>query len=240
MTANSRWQDMISENLSGSSVPGFRKQEISLEAIKAGLMPAGTSKTPANPQFFVIPKSSTSVNFQPGDIQFTGNKTDVAIEGKGFFKIQLPNGSTAYTRDGEFQVDSTGILVSKEGYPVLGDGSSTIKIDSKDANPVSISASGDVSQGATIRGKLKLVDFSNPERLTALSGSYFSADGSGVQETTSKGTLRQGYLEGSNTSTVREMAHLLSAMRSFESNQKIIQMQDERLGKVISELGSPT
>ena len=115
MSANSRWQDVISQNLAGSSVPGFRKQQINLEAVKAGLLPAGSAKTSGAPQYFSIPKTSSSTNFQPGVIQYTGNKTDVAIEGSGFFEIQLPNGKPALTRDGEFQINSQGYLVTKEG-----------------------------------------------------------------------------------------------------------------------------
>ncbi len=237
MTANSRWQDIISENLAGSSVPGYRKQQISLEAVKAGLMPAGSAKGGA--QFFVIPKTAAVTSFQPGEIQPTGNKTDAALEGKGFFSIQLPNGKTALTRDGEFQVNSTGQLVTKEGYTVLGDGGA-IKVDAKSPAPFSISTNGTVSQGSEVKGKLKLVDYADPKLLTPLSGSYFTAEGTSAKEQPAAATVRQGYLEGSNTSTVREMSNLLTAMRTFEANQKIIQMQDERLGKAISELGNPT
>ena len=119
MTANSRWQDIIAENLAGSSVPGYRQQQLSIEAVKTGLLPATSGATKNSPQFFVIPKTSTSTSFKTGDIQFTGNKTDVAIEGQGFFKVQLPNGNIALTRDGEFAVNSSGKLVTKEGYTVL-------------------------------------------------------------------------------------------------------------------------
>src|ERR1700722_15767765 len=93
MNANSLWQDVISGNLASSSIPGFKKQELSLAAVRAGLMPSSGLNSANLPQFFSIPKASSSTSFLSGDMQATGNKNDVAIEGKGFFSVQLPNGS---------------------------------------------------------------------------------------------------------------------------------------------------
>lgn len=239
MTANGRWQDIISQNLASSSVPGYKKQELVMEAAQSGLMPAMTSANAHTPKFFSIPKAGTQNNFSAGDMLATGNKNDVAIEGKGFFQVQLPNGTTAYTRDGEFQVNAQGQLVTKEGYTVMGQGGS-IQIDTRNPHPFSISASGEVGQGAESKGKLKLVDFTHPEQLQPLSGSYFAANNSSAGlQSSAKGTFRQGYVESSNTSTVREMANMITAMRTFEANQKVVQMQDDRMGKAISELGNP-
>src|SRR5580692_12677157 len=98
MNANSRWQEVIAENLASSSVPGFRKQELSLEAVQAGLMPATQLTNSKSPTTFTIPKATTTTSFQPGDMQYTGDKNNLGIEGKGFFQVQLPNGSKALTR----------------------------------------------------------------------------------------------------------------------------------------------
>ncbi|HEX3798077.1 MAG TPA: flagellar hook basal-body protein [Verrucomicrobiae bacterium] len=234
LNANSRWQDVISENLASSSVPGYRKQGLSLEAVQAGLMP-----TSGSPQYFSLPKASTTTSFEPGVMQYTGNKNDVGIEGKSFFEVQLPNGTKALTRDGEFQVSSKGQLVTKEGYTVLGEGG-PIQLDPKNHEPLSISEGGNLSQGVDPHGKLKLTDFDHPELLKQVSGAYFVADDPKVHGTTGTGTMRQGYLETSNTSVVHEMANMMTAMRTFEANQHVIQIQDDRLGKVISELGNPT
>jgi len=237
MNANSRWQEMISENLASSSVPGYKKQELTMAAVQAGLIPAsGLSSTSA--QHFSMPKATTSTSFAPGDIQFTGNKNDVAIEGKGFLQVELPDGTVANTRDGEFQVNDRGQLVTKEGYSVMGE-SGSIQLDLKNPAPLSISANGDVSQGADVKGKLKLVEFDKPELLTQVSGGYFIAKDPKSPALPSTSTLRQGYLESSNTSVVREMANMMTAMRGFEANQHVIQIQDDRMGKVISDLGTP-
>jgi flagellar basal-body rod protein FlgF len=239
LNANSRWMDVISGNLASSSIPGFKKQELSLAAVRAGLMPSSNPNSPNLPQFFTVPKAAASTSFLSGDMQATGIKNDVAVEGKGFLSVELPNGSTVYTRDGEFQVNSKSQLVTKEGYTVLGD-SGTINLDPANTAPMSISATGVVSQGSEQKGKLKLTEFDKPQLLTQISGAYFAANDKKIVSSASTSTVRQGYLEGSNTSVVGEMANMMTAMRSFEANQKIIQIQDERLGKTISELGNPT
>ena len=97
---------------------------MSLAAVKAGLMPSSGLNSSNVPQYFMVPKVNTSTSFLSGDMQATSNKNDVAIEGKGFFSVELPNGSTVFTRDGEFQVNSKGQLVTKEGYTVEGDSGS--------------------------------------------------------------------------------------------------------------------
>jgi flagellar basal-body rod protein FlgF len=245
LNANSRWQDVISGNLASSSIPGFKKQELSLAAVRAGLMPSSNLNGSNLPQFFTVPKATSSTSFLAGEMQATDDKNDVAIEGKGFFSVQLPNGTTAFTRDGEFHVTSAGKLVTKDGYAVLSDRGTAgvptpIQLDLTNRAPMSISATGVVSQGSAEAGKLKITEFDKPELLTQISGAYFTANDPKLVSSTGASTVRQGYLEGSNISVVGEMANMITAMRSFEANQHIIQMQDDRLGKTISDLGSPT
>jgi flagellar basal-body rod protein FlgF len=237
LNANSRWQEVIAENLASSSIPGFRKQEISQAAVQAGLMPAGSLNSPKSAHFFSIPKATTSTSFATGDMQNTGDNNNVAIEGKGFFQVRLPNGNIASTRDGEFQMNAKGQLVTNQGYPVMGEGG-PIQLSPAGAGPLSIAADGTVSQGTETKGKLKLTDFDKPELLTQIGGAYFLANDTKLKPQPASGTLRQGYLEGANTSSVGEMANMMTAMRAFEANQHVIQIQDDRLGKVISELGS--
>jgi flagellar basal-body rod protein FlgG len=239
LNANSKWQDVISENLASSSVPGYRKQGLSLEAVQAGLMPASSLTSANSPKYFSIPKATTNTSFQPGDMQYTGNNNDVGIEGKSFFQVQLPNGQKVVTRDGEFQVTSRGQLVTKEGYLVMGE-AGPIQLDPKNHEPLSISQGGNLSQGADPKGKVKLTDYGHPELLKQISGSYFTADDPKALPQTGTGSMRQGFLETANTSVVHEMANMMTAMRGFEANQHVIQIQDDRLGKVISELGNPT
>jgi flagellar basal-body rod protein FlgF len=234
LNAMDRWQETIAENLASSSVPGFKKQDFSFAAIQAGMHAA-----PANQASRSVLMSGgvASTNFQPGEFRVTNVKTDLAIGGKGFFEVQLPNGASAFTRDGEFHIDAQGQLVTKEGYRVMGDGG-PILLDLNNYTEVSVSATGEVSQGTDLKGRIQLTEFANPKALTRLSGGYFSADNPNAGSTPSTAsTLRQGVLESANTSVVMEMANLMTAMRTFEANQRMAQIHDDRIGKAIADLG---
>jgi len=234
LNANSRWQDVIAENLASSSVPGYRKQSLSTAAVQAGLLSANGG----SPQYFNVPKAKLSTSFQSGELNYTGDDKNAAIEGKGFFTVQLANNVTAVTRDGEFHLSSHGQLVTKEGYTVLGQ-NGPIQLDFHNHDPISISATGEVSQGADVKGKLSLTDYENPELLTQTNGVYFLATDPGLVTKPATGSLRDGYVEGANTTALGEMANMMTAQRGFEANQKVIQIQDERIGKVINDLGNP-
>jgi flagellar basal-body rod protein FlgF len=234
MNAQARWQDLITQNLAAGFVPGYRKQDISFSAVQAGAAPGAANLGGLQ---YSIPSASAATNFQPGEIRATGNSMDFAIEGPGLFEVQLPNGSHAYTRDGEFHLNAQGQFVTKQGYLVLGDGG-PVQFDPNSSSPITVSATGEVSQGDQLRGRLRLVEFSQPQSLTAIGSGYFLADRPGmVPGQAASSSVRQGFLEGSNTSPTAEMASLITAMRLFEANQKVLQMQDERMGRVITDLG---
>lgn len=231
MSATAKWQDLIAENLSAASVPGARKQEMSFSDVQAGVA-AGTGRAGA-----FIPSGNAVTNFQPGELRSTGNPTDFALEGPGFFSVQMPGGKTAYTRDGEFTLNAQKQLVTKEGFPVLASGS-PVQFNANNAGPITISASGDISQGEQVVGKLTTFEFKKPEKLTKTGSGFFEANDSAAQPTPSTKTkVRQGFIESANTSPTTEMASLITAMRLFESNQKVLQMQSDRMSKVISDLG---
>ena len=237
LNANARWQEVIAENMASASIPGFKKQEISFEAVRAGML--SPNRAAANTQPVSLPASRTHLNFSPGEVRRTDNNTDLAIEGKGFFEVQLPNGNTAYTRDGEFKLNAQGQLVTKQGYLVMGEGG-PIQLDRTLSVGLSIAPDGTLSQGSEGRGKINIVAFNDPNLLTPTGGGFFLAKDPAVQpDPQSVSTVRQGFLEGSNTSAVSEMANLITVMRAYEANQRVVQMQDERMGRAISELGNP-
>ena len=234
MNAQARWQELITQNLAAGSVPGYRKQEISFSAVQAGLDPTAT--TPGGLRY-VIPAATIATNFQAGEIRPTGNLTDFAVDGPGFFEVQLPNGTRAYTRDGEFHLNAQGQLVTKQGYAVLGD-NGPLQLDPNNTSPLTVSATGEVSQGDQLRGRIRLVEFNQPQSLTVLGQGYFLADKPGVlPANATASSIRQGFLEASNTSPTTEMASLITSMRMFEANQRVLQMQDDRMGRVITDLG---
>lgn len=234
MNANARWQELISENLAAGSAPGYRKQDVSFTSVEAGLNAAGSTVRQA------IPAAIAATNFRQGPLQPTGGAMDFAIEGPGFFEVQLPNGDHAYTRDGEFQLNSLGQLVTKEGYTVLSD-VGPLQFDLNNPGTITISATGDVSQGSELKGHLRLVEFADPHRLTSIGDGMFLANHpEALPDAATSSAVRQGFLEAANTSPTAEMSSLITAMRMFEANQRVLSMQDERMGKVITELGNPT
>ncbi|HTV75884.1 MAG TPA: flagellar hook-basal body protein [Candidatus Baltobacteraceae bacterium] len=235
MNAESRWQELITQNLAAGATPGFRKQDVSFEDVAASSPLAMNGATPTN---FMIPVAVASTNFQQGQLRPTGGSLDFAIEGSGFFTVQLPNGDKAYTRDGEFQLNGKDQLVTKEGYPVLSDGG-PVQFDPGNPAAVSISATGQISQGGDVKGHLQVVNFSNPNQLTATDYGYLLANQPGMTPTPVAGdtAVRQGFLEAANSSPTGEMGGLINTMRIFEANQKVLQMQNDRMGEVISTLG---
>ncbi len=240
MKAAERWQEVIAENMASSFIPGFKRQNLSFGAVEAGLMASGPGVVQGRNRHFSLPTITVGTDFQPGELRPSGGASDVAIDGKGFFEVTVPGGGPAYTRDGEFHVNSLGRLVTKQGYEVEGT-SGPIQLDPNNAKPFSVSPRGRISQGSVDRGDLKVVDFGDYRVLNAVGGGYFVNKNPDLRPTAvEKVSVQQGFLESANTSSVREMADLLMAARHFEANQKVIQAQDDRLGRLISELGNPT
>jgi flagellar basal-body rod protein FlgF len=224
LNAMDRWQETIAENLASTSAPGFKKKEFSYAAIESAMKTSGAT--------------GPGTNFAPGEIRITNVKTDVAVDGKGFFEVQMPDGSLAYTRDGEFHVDAQGQMVTKQGFKVMSDGG-PIVLDLNNYTELSISASGEVSQGIDLKGRLRLVEFGNTNALKRINGSYFAANDPAANPAPSaESSVRQGALESANLSAATEMSNLITVMRIFEANQRMAQIQDERIGRTIAELGT--
>jgi flagellar basal-body rod protein FlgF len=237
MNANARWQETIAENLASASVPGARSRQVSFSAVEAGLVRNTAFSTATRS---LIPVANTGINLLPGALQSSPSQLDFALEGKGFFEVQLANGSHAYTRDGGFQLNAQGQLVTKQGFLVLSDGG-PIQVDPNNEAPLAIAPTGEISQGEDLKGRLRMVEFNDARQLTAIGGGYFLAENPSLQTAASDTTrVHQGYIEGSNMSPTTEMAHLITAMRLFETNQRVMQMQDERMGRAITELANPS
>jgi flagellar basal body rod protein FlgG len=238
MNASARWQEVISDNLAASQIPGFKKQDLSFSAVQAGYLQRAPGTSPIASHRFLMPQAGAATNFQPGELRSTGVPTDLAVEGPGFFQVQLPDGTHGYTRDGEFNVNAQGQLTTKQGLLVLGE-TGPVQLDVNNAGPISISPTGEVSQGGDLKGQLKITEFANPGALTATgTGFFIVTDPAAQPQAATNSLVRQGFLESANTSSVTEMSNLISAMRLFEANQKVIQMEDDRVGRLISDVAN--
>lgn len=174
-------------------------------------------------------------NFTQGSLSSTGNSTDLAISGDNyaFFTVEDKEGNQFYTRDGNFTIDKERFLVTTDGYKVLG---SEGYINLSD-DEFAIDVSGNIANitGETL-GKVKITSFDNPETLTKVGSNLMSADTDSVEKAF-EGEVQQGYLEMSNVNTVNEMVNMISISRAYEANQKVLQAQDEMLGKAVSDVG---
>jgi len=172
-----------------------------------------------------------------GNLAATDNTFDLAIQGEGFFQIQLPDGETSYTRDGTFQLNADGEIVTHDGYTVLPGitvPNNAVDVTINQAGEVLVKLQGQVALQNV--GQLQIATFPNEPGLEAIgSNLYLETPASGAATTgspqdTGFGTILQGFLETSNVNAVEEITNLISAQRAYEMNSKVIQTSDEMMG----------
>jgi flagellar basal-body rod protein FlgG len=246
MAAQEAELDAISNNLANVNTVGYKKvradfQDLLYQTMRApGTPVAGTATSPTGLQLGTGTRivATTHLHTQ-GTLQQTGNSLDMAIEGNGFFVVQQPDGTMAYTRNGEFKTDSQGRMVNAEG--LLLDPPVTIPID---ATSVSIGNDGTVS--ATLKGQpnpvqlgqIDIASFVNPAGLASIGHNLFTASSSsgepqiGRPGGDGRGTLLQGSIEHANVEVVEEMIGLIAAQRNYEINSKVVSAADEMLRNV--------
>ena len=179
------------------------------------------------------PPFSTVIDFSQGAIRQTGNRLDVAINGSGFFSVQTPDG-VQYTRQGSFTLDAEGVLVTQDGYPVLGEGGEI----NLEEGTVEIDGEGGVYVDGDEVGRLQIADFPKSEALKKVgNGRFVASDTVTRGERPENTTLSQGYLETSNVNPVQAMTEMIETSRAFEAYQKVIQSADEATSKSINEVG---
>ena len=238
LSALERWQESVSQNITSSQTPGFRKRTVNFGTQKAGELHTNSRSSSARdvgmPMSF--PKVSEGISFVPGETQPTRRELDVAIKGRGFFELQRPDGSKIYTRSGEFHVRSDRTLVASGGEEVMSDGGAPITLVAG-GGPVTINRDGTIFQGENSLGKLAVQKFANDAALIPVSGGSFIAPATLQPERVSEPELLQGHLEGSNVTALREMVDLVLISRAYEANQKIIKTVDDQMGKTLEALG---
>jgi flagellar basal-body rod protein FlgG len=238
--------DNVAHNLANVNTTGFKKSRVEFEDLvyqemrAAGSSASATTEAPVGLEVGLGTKAvATARNFSAGNLRSTGAPLDVAIEGDGFFKVSLPNGTTGYTRAGTLHLDAQGLIVTSEGYAL----EPQITVP-PNATSLSISKDGIVSaaiagQSATQQlGTLEIATFPNPGGLRPLGGNLFTpttASGepeSGAPGTDARGTLAQGFVEDSNVSVVEEMVNMIIAQRAYEANSRVVKAADEMLSQV--------
>lgn len=241
----------ISNNLANASTVGFKKSRAIFEDLfyqTVNQPGASSTQNTKLPSGLMVGSGSKVVavqkNFTQGHVLTTNNSLDIMIDGRGFFEIQMPDGSSSYSRNGQFQLNEEGIIVTPgSGYPLLPE----IQIP-PNAESISIGADGEVSvripgQGANqVVGQLTINDFVNPSGLEPLGQNMFSETGASgnplqaIPGSDGIGFVRQGVLETSNVNVTEELVNLIESQRIYEMNSKVISAVDEMLSYVGQQL----
>jgi flagellar basal-body rod protein FlgG len=246
MEAQQMQLDVISNNLANVSTNGFKRATAVFEDLmyqnlrQVGANSTEQSTLPTGLQVGLgVRTVATSRSFAQGNMQQSSNKLDVAIQGDGLFQVTMADGTTGYTRDGSFQLNSAGALVTATGQAIAN--GVTVP-----ANATAISIGGDGTVSATIPGStapqnigtIALARFINPSGLTPLGGNLYAESAASGQPQTGTpgqdgmGALMQGFVETSNVNVVQELVTMIQTQRAYEMNSKAIQTSDQMLQKL--------
>jgi flagellar basal-body rod protein FlgG len=238
--------DVISNNLANVSTSGFKRARAVFEDLlyqtirQPGAQSSEQTQLPSGLQIGTgVKPVATERVFTQGNLQQTGNSKDVAIQGNGFFQVLMPDGTTAYTRDGSLQTDANGQLVTASGYavqPAITVPADTQTLSIARDGTVSVQQAGSATP-VTI-GTLQLAMFVNPAGLQSLGENlYGETASSGTPSSNAPGSngaglLNQGYVETSNVNVVEELVNMIQTQRAYEINSKAIQTSDQMLQRL--------
>ena len=243
LTAQDKQLTTISNNLANASTVGFKRDRAVFEDLlyqiqrQPGAQSSESTLVPSGIQLGTgVRVASTQKEFTTGSLQVTDQPLDMAVNGRGFFQILLPDGNVAYTRNGEFHLSADGEIVSADGLVLqpniaLPDNTSNVTI-SRDG-VVSALVQGEASP--TVAGNIQLADFINPAGLQAIGSNLFleSASSGSVQtgapDANGFGSIVQGSVENSNVNIVEELVNLITTQRTYEMNSRVIQTADQML-----------
>lgn len=238
VTQNMR-ADIITNNLANASTHGFKRDFLTLrqrdpEVIRQGGPTRQTQKHLLAIGGAVEGDRSYSI-FEQGALQPTGNRLDLGLHGKGFFKMSSPDGSQYYTRNGAFTIDGEGFLVGENGF----------RVQSIDGGPIqAIGAEYDFDDEGTLivdgdpAAQVQVVQLEDEAVLHKVGENLYTAQEAAIENPAVGVTLRPGFLESSSVSTVREMTALIQAHRAYEANARFIRIQDESLGKAVTQIAT--
>ena len=246
LDAQQTQMDVISNNLANVSTHGFKRSRAVFEDLlyqtirQPGAQSSGQTQLPSGLQLGTgVRPVATERVFTQGNLQQTSNPLDIAIQGNGFFQVQMPDGSAAYTRDGSFQVNSQGQLVTSSGFPVqpaITIPENVLSVTVSRDGVVGVQRAG--TTGTTQVGNIQLVGFMNNAGLQSVGENlYIETAASGTPGTNTPGAngmglLNQGYVETSNVNVVEELVGMIQTQRAYEINSKAIQSSDQMLQKL--------
>jgi len=236
MLASQAAQDAIAQNLANAGTTGYKEDiprfESFQEALAMRLSPADQASIGTLGSGVGLKDETT--NFADGGMQKSGNPLDVALTGDAALVVQTPQG-LRLTRDGSLSMDARGTLVQTNGsLPVLGDTNQTIHIPAK-AKDIVIGPRGEITADGIRIGRLRLASLAASDRPVKMGDNLFRV--AALRPASASASVRQGFLEASNVNVVKEMVSMISIMRAYETNQKMMQAEDDATGKSVNEVG---
>lgn len=223
--------DLVANNIANVNTPGYRADKILFEEYVYNTR----TDSQNNEKISMVLDYGQYKDTSAGQTTFTGNPLDVALNGQGFMMVDS-NGTTKYTRAGNFTTDSEGTLVTASGKPVLDSGGGQITIP-KGAKDITITQDGQIVTDQGTAGKIGMVEFENPQMLIPTGdGLYEPVDDTVVSAEAENTTMKQGMIEGSNVQAVLEMTDLIEISRQYQSNQRLLQNEHDRQSDTIEKL----
>lgn len=247
MSAQQMNVDNIAHNLANANTNGFKMRRTQFQDllyqsfVQPGAAAGSQTIVPSGLQIGLGTRpASNEIIFAQGNFQQTSNPLDVVIQGKGFFQVRRPTGELAYSRDGGFQLDRDGNVVTAQGDPL----EPQITIPPQ-AQSITIASDGTVSyvqpgqSSSQVAGQIQLANFTNPAGLNSIGGNLFMPTDASGDPTVGNpggqeglGSLMQGYVEGSNVSVVEEFINMIVSQRAYEANAKVVRAADEMYQQV--------
>ena len=242
MLARLTRQDVIANNVANSDVPGFKRDGIFLKEL-------GEARRKGSGGYPVWRENRIGgayIDFGQGALRQTNGKRHLAIQGPGFFQVRTPQGDM-YTRNGEFSINSDGVLTTNMGYPVLDDKGREIQLEGPE---FMVNDRGEVLEFGEVKTTLAVHDFEkdvdgyyqDPDGLTQLerkpNGFYMPKRGVNRVEKQSGTKVLQGFLEQSNTNPIEQMVEMVELFRTYEADQRAIRAQDETLNRAVNDVGN--
>ncbi len=223
-------QDQIANNLANMNTTGYKASGLFLKTYQKYLENDQQQPDAVGS----IKADAVNIDYSEGPMVQTGSPLDLSIKGSGFFTVMTADGPE-YTRNGNFSLDSQGQIVTSDGSKVLGKGG-FLQVDPR--YPVAVNENGEVVQQGQVRGMLRIADFPKPYAMSRCGESRFKPVDETAPEQASGGyVVKEGYLETSNVSAVRNMVEMISSYRNFEADQKAVQAQDQTLEMAVTQVG---
>jgi len=229
---------VVSNNIANLQTPGYKQDQLPEDNGKA----IDLQRYATNPQGQAVgtialgPQVGVSqLDLSAGPLQATANPLDLAIGGSGFFAIQAADGTVRYTRDGGFHQDADGSLRARDGSAVLDANSQPITFPT--TSDLAVAADGTILADGNQVAQLQMVDFAAGTQLSKVGNGMFTAPAGTAPQPTTGAQVYEGYLESSNVDMTESMVATMNLVRAYESNQKMLQMQDETLKSAVNDVG---